>query len=58
MVYRNDVEEQVLFIAKHLTLQKVTITLCSNAIEGPLYFHMPSCYTSDDAGAKCVTLNN
>jgi hypothetical protein len=57
-VNRNDVEEQVLFIAKNLTLEKVTITLCSNAIELPVYFHMLSGYIIDDAGAKCVALNN
>jgi hypothetical protein len=35
-------------------LKEITITLQDIADEMPLYFNMPSTYTIDDKGVKCV----
>jgi hypothetical protein len=41
---------------KVFKLQEVTITLGGNAEEMPVYFNMPSSYTTDDVGAKSVAI--
>jgi hypothetical protein len=52
----NNAEEQISFIAKVFTLQKITITLQGNVNKMPAYFHKPYSYTTYNAGAKSAAI--
>jgi hypothetical protein len=58
VVCTNDVKEQVFFMVKVFTLQKVPITLGGNANEMIVYFNMPFNYIINDVSVKSVVISD
>jgi hypothetical protein len=50
MVFTNDIEAQVFFMAKDFSLQEVNI-ICPGM---PMYFNIPFNYTIDEEGTKSI----
>jgi hypothetical protein len=53
-VCTNDVEEQVFFPAKNFALQEVNTRLRCSGDEIPVYFTIPSNYSTDDIDGNSV----